>query len=38
LRKEDTALRAAFDNAIDAVMADGTFAKIRAKYFEFEVN
>ena len=38
LRKEDTALRAAFDKAIDAVMADGTFAKIRAKYFEFEVN
>jgi polar amino acid transport system substrate-binding protein len=38
LRKEDLVLRAAFDKAIDAVMADGTFAKIRAKYFEFEVN
>jgi polar amino acid transport system substrate-binding protein len=38
LRKEDLALRAAFDKAIDEVMADGTFAKIRAKYFEFEVN
>jgi polar amino acid transport system substrate-binding protein len=38
LRKEDTALRAAFDKAIDAVMADGTFAKIRTKYFDFEVN
>jgi polar amino acid transport system substrate-binding protein len=38
LRKEDLALRAAFDKAIDAVMADGTFAKIRAKYFDFEVN
>jgi polar amino acid transport system substrate-binding protein len=38
LRKEDTALRAAFDKAIDEVMADGTFAKIRAKYFDFEVN
>jgi polar amino acid transport system substrate-binding protein len=38
VRKEDTALRAAFDKAIDEVMADGTFAKIRAKYFDFEVN
>jgi polar amino acid transport system substrate-binding protein len=38
LRKQDTALREAFDKAIDAVMADGTFAKIRAKYFDFEVN
>jgi polar amino acid transport system substrate-binding protein len=38
LRKEDVALRATFDKAIDAVMADGTFAKIRAKYFDFEVN
>jgi polar amino acid transport system substrate-binding protein len=38
LRKQDTALRAAFDKAIDAVMADGTFAKIRAKYFDFEMN
>ena len=38
LRKEDLALRAAFDKAIDEVMADGTFAKIRGKYFDFEVN
>jgi polar amino acid transport system substrate-binding protein len=38
LRKEDLVLRAAFDKAIDEVMADGTFAKIRAKYFDFEVN
>ncbi|MBV8849487.1 MAG: transporter substrate-binding domain-containing protein [Methylobacteriaceae bacterium] len=38
LRKEDVALRAAFDKAIDEVMADGTFAKIRAKYFDFAVN
>jgi polar amino acid transport system substrate-binding protein len=38
LRKDNTALREAFDKAIDAVMADGTFAKIRAKYFDFAVN
>jgi polar amino acid transport system substrate-binding protein len=38
LRKDDTVLREALDKAIDDVMADGTFARIRAKYFEFEVN
>jgi polar amino acid transport system substrate-binding protein len=38
LRKDDTVLRVALDKAIDEVMADGTFAKIRAKYFDFEVN
>jgi len=38
VRKEDRALRAAFDKAIDEAIADGTFAKIRAKYFEFAVN
>jgi polar amino acid transport system substrate-binding protein len=38
LRKEDVALREAFDKAIHAVMADGMFMKIRAKYFDFEVN
>jgi polar amino acid transport system substrate-binding protein len=38
LRKDDTVLREALDKAIDDVMADGTFAKIRGKYFEFEVN
>jgi polar amino acid transport system substrate-binding protein len=38
VRKQDLALRAAFDKAIDDVMADGTFTKIRAKYFDFEVN
>lgn len=37
-RKEDVALRQAFDKAIDDVMADGTYAKIRAKYFNFPVN
>ncbi len=38
LRKKNVALREAFDKAIDAVMADGTFMKIRAKYFDFPVN
>src|SRR5947209_10690970 len=38
LRKDDTVLHEALDKAIDEVMADGTFAKIRAKYFDFEVN
>jgi|GEM_PF-27905 len=38
LRKQDTALEAMFDKALDGVMADGTFAKIRAKYFDFEIN
>jgi polar amino acid transport system substrate-binding protein len=38
LRKEDVALREAFDKALDEVMADGTFTKIRSKYFDFEVN
>jgi polar amino acid transport system substrate-binding protein len=38
LRKDDTVLHEALDKAIDEVMADGTFAKIRARYFDFEVN
>jgi polar amino acid transport system substrate-binding protein len=37
LRKTDAALKDAFDKAIDAVVGDGTFAKIRAKYFDFEI-
>ena len=37
LRKDDAALKAAFDRAIDEVVGDGTFAKIRAKYFYFEI-
>ena len=38
LRKEDEALRAAFDAAIAQVMADGTYDRIRAKYFPFDVK
>lgn len=37
LRKTDAALKDAFDKAIDAVVGDGTFARIRAKYFDFEI-
>ena len=37
MRKEDTDLKAAFDKAIEEVVADGTYAAIRGKYFEFEV-
>ena len=37
VRKEDPELRAAFDEAIDAVRADGTYEKIRAAHFEFDI-
>ena len=38
LRKEEPALKTAFDKALVASMADGTFEKIRARYFSFPVN
>jgi len=38
LRKQDTELREAFDRAIDAVKADGTYDRIRAKYFPFDTK
>lgn len=38
LRKEDIALKAAFDAAIAAAMADGAFAQISARYFSFPIN
>jgi polar amino acid transport system substrate-binding protein len=38
LRKEDKALKAMFEKALDSSVADGTFAKIRAKYFDFKIN
>jgi polar amino acid transport system substrate-binding protein len=38
LRKEDQALKALFEKALDSSMADGTFAKIGAKYFDFKIN
>ena len=38
LRKEDAALRDAFDQAIAQVMVDGTYDRIRAKYFSFDIK
>lgn len=38
LRKEDRDLKARFDAAIDQVMADGTYDRIRAKYFSFDIK
>jgi polar amino acid transport system substrate-binding protein len=38
LRKEDGALRAAFDQAIAQVITDGTYDRIRAKYFPFDIK
>ncbi|MBV8049269.1 MAG: ABC transporter substrate-binding protein [Paludibacterium sp.] len=37
LRKEDTALKAAIDQAIAGMLKDGTFKKIEARYFRFDV-
>jgi arginine/ornithine transport system substrate-binding protein len=37
IRKEDTALKAAFDKAIKEIRADGTYKKINDKYFPFDV-
>jgi polar amino acid transport system substrate-binding protein len=37
MRKEDADLKALFDKAIEDTVADGTYAKIRAKYFDFEI-
>ncbi len=38
LRKEDQVLKAQLDKALASSMADGTFARIAAKYFEFKIN
>ena len=38
LRKSDTALKAALDKALVASMADGTFARISARYFDFPID
>lgn len=37
LRPDDQDLKAMFDKALDDTIADGTYAKIRAKYFDFEI-
>jgi polar amino acid transport system substrate-binding protein len=38
LRQDETALRAAFDAAIAQVIKDGTYDRIREKYFAFDVK
>ncbi|HWX14226.1 MAG TPA: transporter substrate-binding domain-containing protein [Methylocella sp.] len=38
LRKEDKSLKAMFEKALDSSIADGTFARIKAKYFDFKIN
>lgn len=37
-RKGDDALRAKVDGAISAIFKDGTFRKIEAKYFDFDIS
>lgn len=37
-RKTDTALRDRFDRAIESVIADGTYDRIRAKYIPFDIK
>ena len=37
VRKGDTALVNLFNTAIDKIRADGTYKKINAKYFDFDV-
>jgi polar amino acid transport system substrate-binding protein len=37
IRKGDDALREKFNKAIDAIVADGTYKKIVAKYFPFDI-
>ena len=38
LRKDDQELKQGIDSALDAIKADGTFARLRAKYFDFELE
>lgn len=38
LRKDDVALRQAFDAALAASIADGSFERIRARYFDFPIR
>ncbi|MOA59008.1 Lysine-arginine-ornithine-binding periplasmic protein precursor [compost metagenome] len=37
LRKEDIALRNAFNAALQAIIANGTYKKVNDKYFDFDV-
>jgi ABC-type amino acid transport substrate-binding protein len=37
VRKEDTALRDDLNRAIKALRANGTYQKINAKYFDYDI-
>jgi polar amino acid transport system substrate-binding protein len=37
VRLDDTALRDRFNAALDAIIADGTYKKIEARYFDFDI-
>ena len=37
IRKGETELRGAFNDAIDAIRANGTYQEINAKYFDFDI-
>jgi histidine transport system substrate-binding protein len=37
LRKEDVALREAFNQALAEILANGTYARINKKYFDFDI-
>lgn len=38
IRQDDPDLKAAFDRALDSLIADGTYDRIRAKYIPFDVK
>ncbi len=38
LRKEDAELKARFDRALAAIQADGTYDRVRVKYFPFDIK
>ena len=38
LRKEDVALKSALDAALAASFADGSFERIRSRYFDFSIR
>lgn len=38
LRKQDVNLKAMFEKALDESMADGSFTRIREKYFDYKIN
>ena len=37
MRKEDDALRIRLNQAIEAILADGSYEKVNARYFPFSI-